>query len=310
MICDERKIVMKKLLPLFSLVLVSLVLFSSCMKVHVSLPGDDVPVNAGTTQNAQPSEPMVTLPDAAVTLPEQTTLQEITTQPAATTQPETTAPAVKTPLEMTKAELLDWFNKSVNDVKEVMPSFDREKLTTVSDIKLSNQVANTLVDFVKGALLSEEVEKVSASKGSSCTEIMTPTGERYVSNLFIDDVKDITVSTQGTSYVVTVTMPDAKNPTKDESAYMKIFNFITVDDVVKTYAPKVGATVDRKNISVEYSGCYAKAVISPDGKVESYETYVICVMKLLDASVKKVVTINTDVEMTLVTTTKFANFSY
>lgn len=298
---------MKKILPVFSLLLVLLTAFSSCMQVHVSLPEDNKPVNAQTTNAPVEDEPVITLPDV-VTSENQTTAPE-TTLPE-TTLPETTTPQVKIPLEMTKRELLDWFNKSLNDVKEVMPSFDREKLTTVSDIKLSNQAANTLVGFVKGALLSEEVEKVSAKKGESCTEIMTPTGERYASNLFLEDVKDITVTTQGTSYVVTVTMPDAKNPTKDESAYMKIFNFITVDDVVKTYAPKVGATVDRSNISVEYSGCYAKAVISPDGKVESYETYVVCVMKLLDASVKKVITIDTDVEMTLISTTKFANFSY
>ena len=211
---------------------------------------------------------------------------------------------------MSKAELLEWFNLSLNNVKEGMPGFKRAKQTTVADIVLSNQLANTLVSFVKGMLLSEEVEEKTATKGQSCVEIMSPDGERYVSQLSMADVKDISVMAQGTGYAVTVTLPDAVNPTKEEGAYAKIFNFITVNDVVNTYAPKVGATVARNNIKVTYSGCSAKAVIAPDGKVESYSTYVTCVVSLKDATVKKGVTINTDVEFTLVSTTDYTNFDY
>ncbi|MBR3767733.1 MAG: hypothetical protein IKL10_05785 [Clostridia bacterium] len=291
-----------------SVLLVSVLCFSSCMKVTVTLSEGSIGSAPGKVpENTTAPAPVVTLPSVETTVPEGTTAAEGTT--SATEQ--TTAPsATKTPLQMSKAELLEWFNKSVNDVKAVNPGFTRAKLTTVSDIVLSNQLANTLVDFVKGMLLSEETEYATATKGQSCVEIMTPTGERYVSQLSLADIKDITVTQQGTSYVVTVTMPDAKNPAKDTSTYAKIFNFITVDDVVSTYAPKVGATVDRNNITVNYSGSYAKAVISPDGKIEAYDTYVRCVMSLLDATVKKVVTINTDVDITLVSTTNFTDFSY
>ena len=159
-------------------------------------------------------------------------------------------------------------------------------------------------------MLSEETEISNAEKGQSCVELMSPDGERYVSQLTMDDIKDITVTNQGTDYAVTVTLPDAKNPTKDSGPYAKVFNFITVDDVVSKYAPKVGATVDRKNIEVNYSGCYAKATFAPDGKVIAYETYVTCVMSLIDASVKKVVTINTDVDITLVSTANYTKFVY
>ncbi len=286
----------------------SALFMSSCMKVTISLPQqDDVQADAPENTTAAEYE----------TLPEVTTSEHLTSAPENTTSAPNSegttaapAPAVKVPTEMTKAQLLDYFNTNMNNVKETMPSFERAKLTTVSDIVLSNQVANTLVDFVKGALLSEETEISNASKGQSCVELMSPDGERYVSQLQMSDIKDITLSTQGSNYVVTVTMPDAKNPTKDESAYAKVFNFITVDDVVNKYAPKVGATVERKNIEVKYSGCYAKAVFSPDGKVVSYETYVTCVMSLKDATVKKVVTINTDVDITLTSTTNYSKFSY
>ena len=216
----------------------------------------------------------------------------------------------KVPTQMTKQELLEFFNSVLNDVKISFPGFKRAKLTTVSDIVLSNKAANTLVSFVKGALLSEEVEEKTAQKGSSNMELMSPDGERFVSQLLYGDIKDITLSNDGSNYVITVYLPDATNPTKDVGAYAKVFNFITVNDVVNVYAPKVGATVARSNIQVKYSGCYAKAVITPDGKLVSYETYVTCVMSLKDASVKKVVTINTDVDITLESTTKYTDFVY
>ncbi len=293
---------------ILSIVLLTL---SSCMKVNITFPDGQVELNpVQTTAPAGQNQPPVeTLPPVQTTVaPENTTAasQENTTAPVQTTAP---APAA-TPLEMSDGELLEWFNTAVNNVKEGMPAFERAKLTTVSDIVLSNQIANSLVGFVKGALLSEETEIKTATKGSSCVEIMSPDGERYVSQLTEADIKDITVISKGASYEVTVTLPDAVNPTRDSGSYAKIFNFITVDDVVKVYAPKVGATVNKNNIKVSYSGCYAKALISPDGKVEAYETYVTCVMSLLDATVKKGVTINTDVDITLVSTTKYSKFVY
>lgn len=292
---------MKKLISLV-LSLVIVLSLSSCMKVNITLPEKELGVDSGASENTTAK------PQETVTLP------EITTSPAenTTAAPENTtaAPVVKTPLTMSKAELLEWFNLSLNNVKEGMPGFKRAKQTTVADISLSNQLANTLVSFVKGMLLSEEVEEKTATKGQSCVEIMSPDGERYVSQLSMADVKDISVMAQGTGYAVTVTLPDAENPTKDEGAYAKIFNFITVDDVMNTYAPKVGATVARNNVKVTYSGCTAKAVISPEGKIESYNTYVTCVVSLKDATVKKGVTINTDVDFTLISTTDYTNFAY
>ncbi len=301
---------MKKTLSILITLLITALSLSSCMKVNITLPQQNIGAGQAPAVSTT-AEQLITLPPvvAETTAPaiettspavEETKPQEITTEPA----------AQKTPLEMTDEELLTWFNTSLNNVKEGMPAFERAKLTTVSDIVLSNQLANTLVGFVKGALLSEETEIKTAEKGQSCVEIMSPDGERYVSNLDISDIKDIKADAKGTSYEVTVTMPDAKNPDRNSGAYAKIFNFITVDDVVSTYAPKVGATVERKDIEVNYSGCYAKALISPDGKIEAYDTYVTCVMSLKNASIKKGVTISTDVDITLESNTNFTKFAY
>ncbi len=311
---------MKKTIRRISALLLAVLMLvmSSCMKVQVVLPSSNISVGSGAVNNNAVTENttatnQIILPDAVTTAPESTTSapQEAVTNAPTVNEPVTNKPQeAKKLTEMTKSELLEYFNLHLNNVKEEMPAFKKAKLTTVNDIKLSNSAANTLVGFVKGALLSEELEETPVDKGSSCIEIMSPDGERFVSQLADADIKDITVTDKGGSYEVTVTLNDALNPNKTDSAYAKIFNFITVDDVVNTYAPKVGATVERNNIKVNYSGCYAKAVFSADGRVESYYTYVTCVMALVDATVKKVVTINTDVEITLVSTTEYTNFTY
>ena len=300
---------MKKAIALI-IALVTVLSLCSCMKVNVYVPGVDIGVTgesttAQTVNTTSPNEPVVTLPEMTTSAP----VQENTT--AAPVQENTTAkPSAKTPLEMTKGELLTWFNTSLNNVKEKQPGFKKAKQVTVADIVLSNQLANSLVSFVKGMLLSEDVETTDVAKGQSCIEIMSPDGERYVSNLMSSDIKDITVTTKGTNYVVKVTIPNAVSPTKDEGAYAKIFNFVTIDDVMNIYAPKVGATVDRKNVKTTFSDCYAEAVISPDGNVVEYHTYVTCVVSLKDASIKKGVTISSDVDFKLVATTDYSNFAY
>ncbi len=321
-----------------SVILVIVLTFSlaSCMKIHITLPernfgGQYAPVQAtdAPVQNITPVEITTAAPVVATTVPpvvattappvvvtptvpsvEITTAAPIEVTTAAPVEITTAAPATNAPLEMSKEELLGWFNHSLNSVKENMPGFKRAKQTTVADIVLSNQLANALVGFVKGMLLSEEVEEKTVEKGQSGVEFMSPDGQSFVSQLTMADVKDISVAAEGTGYAVTVTLPEAVNPIKDEGSYAKIFNFITVDDVVNTYAPKVGATVDRNNIKVTYSGCTAKAVISADGKVEAYNTYVTCVVSLKDATIKKGVTINTDVDFTLISTADYTNFVY
>lgn len=298
---------MKKIMMLISLMLCTVIVFSSCMDVKISFPPQETVNNNPVEQQPAPESAPAPAPEVIVTLPPAT---ENTTAAESTTASQTPAPVITTkqPLEMSKEDLLEYFNNNLNAVKENQEGFKRVKLTTVSDIKLSNQAANTLVGFVKGALLSEEAEEKTATKGSPNAELISPDGQRFVSQLSVEDIESIDVKVEGTNYVVTVKLPAATNPSKDVGAYGKIFNFITVDDVVSTYAPKVGATVDRNNIEVKYSDCYAKAVFDTEGKVVSYSTYVTCVMSLKDASIKKVVTINTDVDITLASTTDYTGF--
>ena len=223
----------------------------------------------------------------------------------------TTAPAAgtKTPDSMTSSELLTYFNDTLNKVKTQNVGFTKTKKTDVLDLQLSNSAANTVVGMVKSALLSSNSDVQTVPKGNPGTNVFSPTGKNYISTLTDADVTSVTCTKNGADYVIKVAVKGETNP-GEGSAMSRAFDYITVDDVMTTYAPKVNATVDRSNVQVVFSDCTAELTVDAAGHVRSYTTYVKGVMNLLDASVQAVLTINTDVAVTLASTTDYTNFIY
>ncbi len=207
------------------------------------------------------------------------------------------------------AEWLDFFNNSVNKLKSEAPAMTKSKQTKTADIKLSNPLGDAYIGVAKDKYLSDEVVETPIAKGdkAAAQANISPDGAAYVSMLTMSDIKSITHSTDSSgNYVINIAMNDVSNPDK-QSSFGKVFQFMLVDDVMNTYAPNMGATVDRSNVELKYSGCSATATITPDGKVVSYETTVNANMILRDAKVK---VINTDLDATLYSVTKYYNIAW
>lgn len=207
------------------------------------------------------------------------------------------------------AEWLTFFNNAVNKLKTDGPSMTKSKRTQTADIKLSNSLAQAYVSTAKDKYLSDETVKTEIAKGdvSSAKAVVSPDGAAYVSNLSMSDIKSISHSTDANgNYVIKIEMPDATNP-DTAGAYAKIFEFMLVDDVMDTYAPNMGATVDRANVFLTYSGCYAQATISPDGKVVNYYTKVNANMILKDA---KISVVKTDLDVVLYSDTEYTGIAW
>ena len=322
---------MKKCSKYISLLLAVLCLvmsFAGCrfdlLVGDLSLPGSADPSTGAPV--ADTTVPIIgettTLPATeTTTLPtvEQTTLPpavETTTLPPAveqTTLPPvietTTQAAVKTPDTMSNQELLDFFNSSLNALKANKVGLTRSKLTTIQDLVLSNSLANSLVGMVKGMLFSEETEYASAAKGQSNNDVLSPSGQTFASALTLNDIKSINVQKNGNNYVITVVGVDCANPTS-ASPCAKVFDYLTLDDVMNVYVPKVGATVARENVSVSFKNSNAVLTVSADGVVSGYETHTYNYLTMKNASIKKGVTISTDLDVTLYTVTKFYDFQY
>ena len=302
---------------------------SACFNVQITLPQVNNAQNAGVgydtnTQSAQITNNYVT--DA--TLPTQdpgmqtTAPQQVSTTAAPVSQPDptaqttqaqestTAAPAAQSPDQMSTTDLLFFFNETLNRVKTERVGFKKSKLTSILDLQLSNSAANALVSVVKGALLSDTADETTVSKGQDSTNVFSPSGKSYVSNLQFQDINSIDCVKNGDVYVISVAVRGETNPAADGSIMSRGFDFMTVDDVVNIYAPKVGATVSRENIEVVFSDCTATLTCTADGTIQTYKTYVKGVMNMKDASIKKVVTINTDLAITLASTTDYTNFMY
>ena len=298
----------------------ALLMLGGCFNVHIDLPQRPTTTTDPYSYQTQPSttapaysQPATTAPPYSQTSTEPSGTQPATTAqaPATTQQPatEATTAAPKTPDQMNTAELLNFFNASLNRVKTDNVGFTKHKVTAVLDLQLSNSLANTLVGLVKNSLLSENGETETVAKGQSGVNVFSPVGKPYVSNLTLNDLTSITCTREGSGYVIRLGVKGETNPAEG-SIMSRGFDYMTVDDVVNIYAPKVGATVAREDISVVFSDCTAELHVNADGVISAYTTYVKGVMNMYNASVKKGVTINTDLAVTLASTTDYTGFTY
>ena len=209
----------------------------------------------------------------------------------------------------TDEQWLDFFNYAVNKLKSEVPEMTKSKQTKTADIQLSNPLGNAYISAIKNIYRSDEVVEILIANGDkdSAQANISPDGASYVSTLTMADIKSINHTVDGNgNFVIKIAMNDTSNPDK-QSSYAKVFRFILVDDVMHTYAPDIGATVDRSNVELKYTNCYATATITPDGKVVSYETMVNTNIFLRDAQIK---IITTDIDVSLSIVTKYYNIKW
>lgn len=253
--------------------------------------------NLNTAPTGITADPGTAAPSAAVTQP--------------TAAPTTQAPAVSLPATLdslsTDQAKLDFFNSSLNRIKTQNAGFKKAKQTLGTDMTLSNALVNAVASALKDSLLPNDTTETVVNKGDSSVDIMYPPGKDYVSALTLADCSSITCEQSGANFVITVRLADATNPDKENSAYAKIFEFITVDDIMNTYAPNMNATVERENVFFDFAGCYAKATISADGTPIEYETYVNGTMRLTEGKIKG---FTTDLSIVLSSTTLFTDFQW
>lgn len=276
----------KKRMTAICCVLLIPALLSGCFTVDVRIPGGEAP--------------LPTSADAPQT-----------TAGAAVPAGEGTIPADSAPTgdvtAMSTADRLRYFNAAVNRIKAERAGFTKSKLTATKDITLSNSLANSLVGLVKGALLSEDAVQTVVQPGENSDAVMSPYNVPFVSGLTEADVDSVEAVPADGGYTVTVHVKGETNPAAEGSACSRIFEFITVDDVASTYAPKVGAEVARENIEVVFSDCWAKATVDAAGTVTAYETYVQGTMNLKNAKIR---IITTDVSVVLASTTTYTDFRF
>lgn len=214
------------------------------------------------------------------------------------------------PLEYSKEELVNYFNTCVNKIKTDKPGFTRVEEVTADDIVLSNSLGNRLVPLVKDMILPSEATTDTVNKGQDCTALVSVKNQSYVSHLTAADIQDITIRQEGSGYTITVTMPDAASPAPNSSVYDKIFDYLTIDDIMTTYVPKVGATVDRNNVSTAFTGCTATVTVDSEGRPTHFVTDVSCRVSIKQGSITIGFTVTSDMDATIKVNTSYKDFAW
>lgn len=318
---------MKKLFPLLAVLLTVCTVLGGCVQINSEIPSVAVDENGNVVTKADNSGYQVNYYNVnngtTVLVGSGDAAQQPATQQPATQQPVTQQPITETPATVapdttpavqqgavslnTDEEKLNFFNTAVNKVKAQNAGFTKSKKTVGTEMELSNSLVNAVASALKDSLLPNDTAVTTVNKGESSRDIMSPPGKDYASALTVADCKSITSEQSGNNYVITVYIPDATNPDAENSAYAKIFEFITVDDIMDTYAPNMNATVERENVFFDFAGCYAKATISADGTLVEYETFVSGTMRLTNGKIRA---FTTDLSIVLSSTTQYKDFQW
>ena len=214
------------------------------------------------------------------------------------------------PDKMSKQELLAFFNKSLNRIKTDKVGFQKTGQTSYDDLQFSEPKAGDIVKTKWKAVYSFDKPRVTAvKKGISSDNKFSPAGKPYVSQLQLEDLKYLNCDRSGNDYVITLAVKEETNPAATDSIMSRCFDFLTVDEVIDIYAPKVKAEVKRENVRISYSNCTAKLIVTADGQVTAYETAVNCVLKITDAEIGSH-NLRTDMTVTLTDTAAYSDFDY
>lgn len=224
-----------------------------------------------TTANEEPTAPVVN-PDPTtpvITEPDITTV--VTTEATTTTEE-----AKKDPTTMSKAELLDYFNTAVNNVRSQKPQFDYviiRKMDQVDTTILGGMV-DGIVNSVVKSLMPGTPETGTVQKGSGNKGKFLSSSENKASLLTSGQISSITATKQGDGFSITVQLPTSTDPSKTagNSAYANLHEINDSAGIVKEIVGNNGAIkADPALCTLVYKDGYATITVNAAGQVTAME---------------------------------------
>lgn len=141
------------------------------------------------------------------------------------TEEETTAePTIisKTQMPTANAEVLQYFNRLVNEAKKANPEFTMVKEPQVSEEKISNQTMQDLVPTLKQLMLNKT--ELSSEDGTTLSEALPVSGQEWASRLTTSDIRYAQCTQEGALYKITIHFFDEEEPAPLTSHHGKAFD--------------------------------------------------------------------------------------
>ena len=183
-----------------------------------------------------------------------------------------------TPVDKSSEEILNYFNKLVNDIKVEKPAMyyrfvinvpnsslkvtkagQEESETVDESLSAINDAAKAVKD-----LMLENIEEKSGDLafGADNTDVLLVKGESFASKLTIDNIKYATMTEVGDEYFITIEFDDVTE-LDAKKVLGNAFTLRDKEDILNSEEfAKTKEYLELKNYTVNYSGCKITATVN------------------------------------------------
>ncbi|MBR3767732.1 MAG: hypothetical protein IKL10_05780 [Clostridia bacterium] len=320
----------KNVLRVISLVLVAgmLFAFASCtQEIHVRFvdkEGNDIDISGlmgGSVQVGPSTDTPAPTPEqttaAPTPTPEQTTAAPTPTPEQTTAAPQptpeqTTAAQQSTGMPSTTAEVVEFYKKAVNDLKNnAVAGYTKKEWQAVDQINITG--IGFVDDAIVGVLgnfmtVEADAQEQISEKGSD--DVKNRIGGWTLTDL--SKVASAKCEAAGSNYKITIVMQDEDTPKKSGSVLGQVTNSLLywedIEDTLKNDPTVTKILTSYSGIHVIYKGYKIVAEMTPDGKFISIDHLADVDIKIGEAKVLIATIKNKSAHM--VNTCKFYNFKY
>lgn len=176
-----------------------------------------------------------------------------------TTEPEIVA---LTSRPTTTGASLDYFNRLINNIKQINPGVSMTRKRDVKDVSASNSKGDisevsSLIAIAKGYMEVLDKKSETYNYGTALADVMPIKGTGYASTLTIADIASATCELKEDEdiyYILTVVLNDVENPQVD-SAIAKAFDLDIDKSSVLSEFQDYTKSVTVSDYSTLYTGC-------------------------------------------------------
>ena len=240
--------------------------FAGCKSKPAAEPMTDAPeteaiaTEAITEEAAQPEETTAEEPTEESSLPEETTAAEEEATEAAVTEAATEAPEEdKAP--QTKAEIIEYFNESMNRIKPEAKSVKVNYVlnSQASEAILSNKVLQNIANKLISANMGydKKQEGLTFNTVGDRNAFFPARGQTWSSKLTEADVTSATCTEKDGVYTIVLNLvPDTTPNIKPGEGHAgKAFSIITKDQIVEGAGSLGMSVIDEDSIKLTFKNC-------------------------------------------------------
>jgi len=157
------------------------------------------------------------------------------------------------------ADLLVYYNRLMDEVKQGKPKLSISRNQGVNDVKTENKDLEALANTLKGYMLNDK-GKGSEKFGDDLKDLFPVKGQEWSSKLDSAAVRYATISELEKSYVIMIYFKDEANPALENGNITKAFNLPDFNKISEELK-KAEKSLTVGEIGLTYTGCTIKCTV-------------------------------------------------